>query len=142
MECRRVISLIGIIPGIDVILIIVHKGQLTEDLNEYVFIFQAQFFIVTIHNSQLLFIDCDYPWKYVAFIQGFTTTIAALFLNFYIKTYNKSKSIANSKSNGAVNGHIGNGDVVTNGNYIEPAANGSVQTHKYLHQRKHVNTHI
>ncbi|XP_052768022.1 elongation of very long chain fatty acids protein 7-like [Mya arenaria] len=57
---------------------------------KYVTKFQlAQFFIVTIHNSQYLFRECAYPWKYVAFIQGFTTIIAGLFLNFYVKAYRR-----------------------------------------------------
>ena len=37
--------------------------------------------------------DCDtYPWQFVAMIQGFTTLVAALFMNFYIQTYIKKSS--------------------------------------------------
>ena len=89
----------------------------------------------------MLFIECTYPWKYVAFIQGFTTIVAVLFLNFYIKTYKQTKHITKSTSNGTVNGQTGNVDV-TNGNYIGPETNGFKQSHDHLHHRKHVNKHI
>lgn len=98
-----------------------------------IFAFQAQFFIVTIHNSQFLFMECPYPWKYVAFIQGFTTIIAILFLNFYIKTYRR-----NPKKNPEVlsNGYHANGHVVANGKSNGHISNGFSRTKDHLRQRK------
>lgn len=102
---------------------------------KYVTKFQlAQFFIVTIHNAQLLFIDCAYPWKYAAFIQGFTTIVAVLFLNFYIQTYRrKVKSDDTSKhvklSNGVHdNGNHANGHVMNGSHSNGAVANGYVHT--------------
>ena len=93
---------------------------------DFFFSFQTQFFIVTIHNSQFLFMDCKiYPWIFIAFIQGFTTIVAVLFLNFYIQTYRKKpapkkeqKSLKEFEhANGFVpvenGGHIANGYVVS-----------------------------
>lgn len=88
------------------------------------FYFQAQFFIVTLHNSQYVFRDfseCEYPWKYVAFIQGFTTIIAILFLQFYIKTYKRSSAVKKGTDNrtkaigAAFDNYHSNGKTVTNG---------------------------
>lgn len=105
--------------------------------------FQAQFFIVTVHNSQLLFIECAYPWKYVAFIQGFTTIVAVLFLNFYIKTYRQQRESASKsrsmKSNGITNGYHANDHMVANGKYHETKTNGYVCN---LQERKNVNVKL
>ena len=58
--------------------------------------------------------ECDYPWIFVAYIQGFTTIVAVLFLNFYIKTYLRrpvakigQQSLKNSQH---MNGYVMNGD--------------------------------
>ncbi|KAH3852891.1 hypothetical protein DPMN_095412 [Dreissena polymorpha] len=101
---------------------------------KYVTKFQlAQFFIVTVHNSQFLFRTCAYPWKYVAFIQGFTTLIAILFLNFYVQAYRKPKYLqikSQRISNGVLsNGHevIGHSNKYSNG----AAVNGSIVANGY-----------
>lgn len=94
----------------------------------YVTVLQlAQFFIVTIHNSQFLFMECNYPWIFVAFIQGFTTIVAVLFLNFYINTYRrKPTSTKNTKKlENFGNGLVANGEVMFK-DEKEPVANGSV----------------
>ncbi|KAL4238733.1 Elongation of very long chain fatty acids protein 7 [Mactra antiquata] len=106
---------------------------------KYVTIFQlAQFFIVTLHNSQFLFrdfSDCNYPWKYVAFIQGFTTIVAILFLNFYIKTYRidsrkTAENIVHKNGKG-----IKDTDSSTNGTLTNGYQNGHSPTYN-LRQRK------
>lgn len=103
---------------------------------------QLQFFIVTIHNSQFLFMKCSYPWKYVAFIQGFTTIVAILFLNFYIKTYRRNprhsakKTDTMSVSNGH-NGYHANGYVIANGNSNGHISNGFLKVdNKDLRRKK------
>lgn len=103
---------------------------------KYVTILQlTQFFIVTIHNSQFLFIECDYPWKYVAAIQGFTTAVAILFLNFYIQTYKNNKKPAKVEptrngapcSNGYIaSGHIDSEKIASGHAHSEKIANGHV----------------
>ncbi|KAK3595556.1 hypothetical protein CHS0354_021667 [Potamilus streckersoni] len=81
----------------------------------YITILQlTQFFIVTLHNSQLLFVHCDnYPVIFAIAIQGFTSSVAILFLNFYIKTYISNRQHGKVEQNGlAQNGHITqNGEV-------------------------------
>jgi len=66
---------------------------------------------------------CSYQWKYVAFIQAFTTIIAALFLNFYIKTYKRKPRNAAEKKQ-VSNGYHSNGQVYTNGNSNGHISNG------------------
>lgn len=89
--------------------------------------FQTQFFIVTVHNSQFLFMDCSYPWKYVAFIQGFTTIVAILFLNFYIKTYRRNPRDAAKKKQSVSNGYHANGHLETNGERNGHISNGYIK---------------
>lgn len=114
---------------------------------KYVTVFQlAQFFIVTIHNSQLLFIECAFPWKYVAFIQGFTTIVAILFLNFYIKTYRQKREHAvksvDRKGNCVPNGNHAKGYTVLNGYYYKKEANDyGHEEINGLHHRNNVNAH-
>ncbi|WAR19572.1 ELOV7-like protein [Mya arenaria] len=110
---------------------------------KYVTKFQlAQFFIVTIHNSQYLFRECAYPWKYVAFIQGFTTIIAGLFLNFYVKAYRrKTHSAVSEKNRNVSNGHYSNGDAYTHANGLisnENIINGYYTTTHAEHRHKHL----
>ena len=75
--------------------------------------------------------DCDtYPWRFVAMIQGFTTLVAALFMNFYIQTYiKKSSSKKNqipSKDCQDSNGSIANqnGEHVANSYVINGRVSG------------------
>ena len=86
---------------------------------------------MTIHNGQLLLIECNtYPVIFAAFIQGFTTIVAVLFMNFYIQTYTKKPSSKKkhipSKDFRNKNGYIAktNGEHVANGYVINGRVSG------------------
>lgn len=71
--------------------------------------------------------ECNYPWIFVAFIQGFTTIVAVLFLNFYINTYRRKPTSTKDtkKLENFGNGLVANGEVMCK-DEKEPVANGSV----------------
>ena len=52
---------------------------------------QGQFIIVTAHSVQLFFIPCNYPILFAYWILSYAVIFLAMFLNFYIQSYRRSK---------------------------------------------------
>lgn len=55
-------------------------------------IIQVQFWIVTFHISYTIYAGCGYPDGYAWLLVIYMFTQKALFMNFYMKTYNKKSS--------------------------------------------------
>ena len=69
-------------------------------------IFQSQFFILAVHSVNNIKMQCDFPIWLSVFLFIYAFTLAALFLNFYFKTYKKERrSDAKVQKLDYVNGH-------------------------------------
>lgn len=61
-------------------------------LKKYLTILQiAQFFVIILHSSLLLFVECDYPKILLVYSSAHTSVFLVLFLNFYRNAYRKQE---------------------------------------------------
>jgi elongation of very long chain fatty acids protein 7 len=62
-----------------------------KDINVAVYILQVQFILVVFHDSQLFFVDCDYP-TLIAWVQcTYAVVFLYLFVDFYKQAYKKKQ---------------------------------------------------
>uniref|UniRef100_A0A2C9JHA9 Elongation of very long chain fatty acids protein n=1 Tax=Biomphalaria glabrata TaxID=6526 RepID=A0A2C9JHA9_BIOGL len=68
-----------------------------------------QFIAVTIHSTQLLFIECNYPKIFVYWIGFYAIIFLIMFANFYVQAYLKPKTSVDIRTKKVMNGTSENG---------------------------------
>lgn len=70
-------------------------------INHHIFSFQIQFCLIFVHQTQLLYTECNYPRWSVCFTLPNAVFFFFLFRDFYIKSYKKKAAAAAAKKEAA-----------------------------------------